>query len=280
MSKTESQAQAILALLRKNPQTCDELENLLDIPHQTVSARCTGLRRKGLIWNTGKSRLTRSGVAAIVWGATDETVHHTMDTSITATPKPKRVRGKTVETTIVLRYRGHVVHIMPYNTAENQDFQTYGASFSLSNRLSHTHNYAVHSADAALIRAMDHVVENSTGNQKPWFPILELSAKLAGPKVGLTKPDQKYFIGLEIETLIPALQTLNSNSGLIWVEVKLPERYITQANDLLPAFIPEVCKPWQESLTFLQAQNIPLSAAEIDDILEDMIEDVWDRHNV
>jgi hypothetical protein len=50
-----------------NGATCDEIELLLNQPHQTVSARIYDLVREGRIHNTGHSRITRAGAAAIVY---------------------------------------------------------------------------------------------------------------------------------------------------------------------------------------------------------------------
>jgi Fic family protein len=47
--------------------TCDEIEQILDMKHQTVSARILELRRKGLIEDSGERRKTRSGRKAVVW---------------------------------------------------------------------------------------------------------------------------------------------------------------------------------------------------------------------
>jgi len=47
--------------------TCDECEVKLNLPHQTVSARINGLVKKGMLFDSGKKRLTRNGRKAIVW---------------------------------------------------------------------------------------------------------------------------------------------------------------------------------------------------------------------
>lgn len=47
--------------------TCDEVELLLDLRHQTASARITELRDEGLIEDSGNRRKTRSGRDAAVW---------------------------------------------------------------------------------------------------------------------------------------------------------------------------------------------------------------------
>ena len=52
--------------------TCAELEDLLDLSHQTCSARINGLHRQGLIRDSGNRRLTDSGRKAIVWTAVTE----------------------------------------------------------------------------------------------------------------------------------------------------------------------------------------------------------------
>ena len=52
--------------------TCDELEQFLDLSHQTASARCTALYHKGRIVDSGHRRRTRSGRGAIVWLAHGE----------------------------------------------------------------------------------------------------------------------------------------------------------------------------------------------------------------
>jgi hypothetical protein len=49
--------------------TCDELEQAMDLSHQTASARLREMALKGTIVDSGKKRLTRSGRAAIVWHA-------------------------------------------------------------------------------------------------------------------------------------------------------------------------------------------------------------------
>jgi hypothetical protein len=48
-------------------RTCDEVEMLLDMPHQTASARVHELAKRGDIFDSGRKRKTRSGRAAIVW---------------------------------------------------------------------------------------------------------------------------------------------------------------------------------------------------------------------
>lgn len=50
--------------------TTDQLEVVLNRPHQTVSARVYDLARKGWIVDSGLKRKTRSGRQAIVWRPT------------------------------------------------------------------------------------------------------------------------------------------------------------------------------------------------------------------
>lgn len=49
--------------------TCDELEQALNLSHQTASARLREMNLKGAIVDSAKRRNTRSGRAAIVWHA-------------------------------------------------------------------------------------------------------------------------------------------------------------------------------------------------------------------
>lgn len=61
---------AVLRAILQAPDglTCDEIEEKLNMSHQTVSARVRGLVRKGgFIVDSGKVRKTRSGRNAIVW---------------------------------------------------------------------------------------------------------------------------------------------------------------------------------------------------------------------
>jgi predicted transcriptional regulator len=59
---------------RPSGMTCDELEELLDGKHQTISARVNELRDKGWIKDSGSKRLTRSRRKAIVWVPTEQAV--------------------------------------------------------------------------------------------------------------------------------------------------------------------------------------------------------------
>ena len=47
--------------------TCDEIENALNMRHQTASARVRELVLLGVIVNSGQRRKTRSGRSASVW---------------------------------------------------------------------------------------------------------------------------------------------------------------------------------------------------------------------
>lgn len=59
-------AARILESLRDAPATCDEIQQRLDMTHQTASATINALMRAGSIRANG-SRPTRSGRAARVW---------------------------------------------------------------------------------------------------------------------------------------------------------------------------------------------------------------------
>jgi predicted ArsR family transcriptional regulator len=54
------------------PSTCDELEQLLGLTHQTCSARVNALMSRGLI-ETRSHRMTRSGRSARVWSRREAT---------------------------------------------------------------------------------------------------------------------------------------------------------------------------------------------------------------
>lgn len=49
--------------------TCDELEQAMDLSHQTASARIREMNLKGSIVDSGNRRKTRTGRNAIVWVA-------------------------------------------------------------------------------------------------------------------------------------------------------------------------------------------------------------------
>lgn len=51
--------------------TVDQVEQLLNMPHQTASARVHDLRNKGWVIDSGIKRKTRSGRNAIVWTPTE-----------------------------------------------------------------------------------------------------------------------------------------------------------------------------------------------------------------
>lgn len=65
--KAEELSGKILRRLMMGRHTVDELVVALDRPHQSVSARVNELRDNGWIEDSGVTRLTRSGLNAIVW---------------------------------------------------------------------------------------------------------------------------------------------------------------------------------------------------------------------
>jgi predicted transcriptional regulator len=69
-----SQLEAIVlkALRDNNGLTCDELERITRLKHQTASARLRELVVRGLVYDTGVKRKTSSGRAACVWRAVNE----------------------------------------------------------------------------------------------------------------------------------------------------------------------------------------------------------------
>jgi hypothetical protein len=58
--------------LGEHGATCDDVEVVLDMMHQTASARVHELAWAGLIRDSGRQRKTRSGRAAIGWVAPSE----------------------------------------------------------------------------------------------------------------------------------------------------------------------------------------------------------------
>lgn len=59
----------VLNALRELPQTCEELETRLGLPHQTCGPRIRELALLGQVTDSGARRVTRSGREAIVWCA-------------------------------------------------------------------------------------------------------------------------------------------------------------------------------------------------------------------
>lgn len=60
-------AKRVFDALKRDPRACFEIEEDLDLSHQTASARITQLRKDGLIEDSGEKRRTRSMRQAIVW---------------------------------------------------------------------------------------------------------------------------------------------------------------------------------------------------------------------
>lgn len=60
------QRRACLAIIRRNPSTCDEIEQL-GWPHQSASAALNWLMRHGMIKDSKRRRKTRHNRTAIVW---------------------------------------------------------------------------------------------------------------------------------------------------------------------------------------------------------------------
>jgi len=57
----------VFLVLAERPRTCDAVEVVTGLPHQTVSARIRGLALRGAIVKAGWKALTRSGREADVW---------------------------------------------------------------------------------------------------------------------------------------------------------------------------------------------------------------------
>ncbi len=60
--------QRVFKIIKDNQgMTCDEIEVILGIRHQTISSRITHLSKIGVIVDSAQRRKTRSGRNAIVW---------------------------------------------------------------------------------------------------------------------------------------------------------------------------------------------------------------------
>ncbi len=64
MDRLEKQVYEVLS---RKPMTCDRVEVITGMSHQTASARINALARKKLIQPTGQKLPTRSGRPAMVW---------------------------------------------------------------------------------------------------------------------------------------------------------------------------------------------------------------------
>ena len=66
--KNRDQARVLASIAGAGPQgrTCDEVEALLSMSHQTASARCSDLKKQGLVQVSAARRKTRSGSSAAV----------------------------------------------------------------------------------------------------------------------------------------------------------------------------------------------------------------------
>lgn len=57
----------VLSVVTRQPRTCDAVEVITGLSHQTVSARLRGLVLRGQIEDSGSKARTRSGRWAVVW---------------------------------------------------------------------------------------------------------------------------------------------------------------------------------------------------------------------
>ena len=67
MTELESRVNNAILSAQGTGMTCEEVEAHTGLPHQTASARINGLRAKGLIVDSGRTRRNTSGRQAIVW---------------------------------------------------------------------------------------------------------------------------------------------------------------------------------------------------------------------
>jgi DNA adenine methylase len=70
-STEQLRARVLVEIRERCGATCDEVEEALDLRHQTASARVNELCSDGKIVDSGERRKTRSGRAAIVWRESD-----------------------------------------------------------------------------------------------------------------------------------------------------------------------------------------------------------------
>jgi DNA-binding HxlR family transcriptional regulator len=64
--------QILEALMLFGPSSCEAIECLTGMKHQTCSARIGELRNSGWIYDTGFKETTSSGCPAVVWDITDK----------------------------------------------------------------------------------------------------------------------------------------------------------------------------------------------------------------
>lgn len=57
----------VLDLLREAPRSCDEIEQLTGLSHQSASSAIRKLTKAGVLIDSRKTSLTRSGRRAIQW---------------------------------------------------------------------------------------------------------------------------------------------------------------------------------------------------------------------
>jgi len=67
LARLQTSVYETLRTMRTFGATVDELEKKLHLSHQSCSPRVLELRQKGLVVDSGKRRLTRSGRRARVW---------------------------------------------------------------------------------------------------------------------------------------------------------------------------------------------------------------------
>lgn len=70
-SKATMRAKVLAVLRESGPHTCDALETLLRMSHQTCSARCSELLAEGKIFRAGRS-ITRTGRSASLLAVSGE----------------------------------------------------------------------------------------------------------------------------------------------------------------------------------------------------------------
>lgn len=286
MNLTETRIAKIFGLLREKPMTCEELEHELGLPHQTVSSCCTRLRSRGFIWNSGKTRLTRAGVPAILWNTSAGYLeaHPELDSNIRGPLVRKRSTADSVEFEVQLFYRGHTIDFWPVpvslTTALDVDESevNWMAQIKMPNgRISRNVRYNTTDIDDAILMAINDIVGNSTGNQKPWFPLLCVGIKALGKQ--LPQPGsatRHYYVGLDIQdfNFNDGLETV---TGLNWANVTFNDLYpLDSGLNLTSVALADVrndvdSRPTCIELGFLMHPDT------VDEIIDELVTEAWDE---
>jgi hypothetical protein len=219
--------------LIEQSHTCDELEQMLSLPHQTASACIRWLSRFGYITFTGSSRVTRNGGHANVYGIpagravvhgthyvfngrdndTDElgnvVMHPEIKVPVTQHASEKlwyraEIEGGTerepdVRTVIRLLWRGAIVDVVPQRArieGATRSETEYVIGFGGSICAGgHITNTEPRGTLAELVDdCLDFISDTQAANKKPEFPILEVVVTSHYPGASLRAPVRQCFV--------------------------------------------------------------------------------------